>query len=226
MKVLVIEDDDQVRDFILKGFKEHGYTVHYANNGKDGLFLATTEKFDLLIIDRLLPQLDGLTIIKTIRGAGNLAPVIILSALGEVDDRITGLRSGSDDYLVKPFAFEELLARSEALVRRINSAETISQETTLHCGDIDLNLLSQEVKRNGKLIPLQLRELKLLEYLMRHKNQVVTRTMLLENVWDYHFNPQTNVIDVHVSRMRNKLNDGFDQDAILTIRGAGYMIKE
>ncbi|MDC0534484.1 response regulator transcription factor [Francisellaceae bacterium] len=226
MKVLVIEDDKQVREFIIKGFKEHGHTVYYADNGKDGLFLATTDKFDILIVDRLLPELDGLTIIKTIRGAGNLSPVIILSALGEVDDRITGLRSGSDDYLVKPFAFDELLARSEALVRRISSAGKASQETVLTCGDVELNLLSREVKRAGKTVPLQSREFKLLEYLIQHKGQVVTRTMLLENVWDYHFDPQTNVIDVHVSRMRNKLNEGFEEDAILTIRGAGYMIKE
>jgi len=225
MRLLVIEDDEQVRGFIEKGFKEHGHLVDTADNGKDGLFLATTENYELLIVDRLLPQLDGLTIIKTLRGAGNKVPVIILSALGEVDDKITGLRSGSDDYLVKPFSFEELLVRSEALVRRVHSVTAGSNISKLECGEVELDLLSREVTRAGKVISLHTREYKLLEYLMQHKGHVVTRTMLLENVWEYHFDPQTNVIDVHISRMRNKLNEGFNEDVIVTVRGAGYMIK-
>lgn len=226
MKILIIEDDSQVVDFITKGFKEKGHTVESTQDGKEGLYLATSNHYDLLIIDRLLPQIEGLTIIKTIRGTENETPVIILSALGEVDDRIAGLRSGSDDYLVKPFVFEELLARSEALVRRANNTASKVEQRLLTCADVELDLLSRETKRGGKRIPLQSREFKLLEYLMRHKDQVVTRTMLLENVWDYHFDPQTNIIDVHISRLRNKLNDGFQTDRIITVRGAGYMLKE
>lgn len=225
MKILLIDDDKHVRDFVCKGFKEHGHAIQAAEDGKEGLILATTEHFDILIVDRMMPELDGLTLIKTIRGAGSTTPVIILSALGKVDDRIEGLRSGSDDYLVKPFSFDELLARAEILTKRLTQHEQQADTHKLTCGDIEIDLLAHQVKRGKKLIDLQSREYRLLEYLVRNQGKVITRTMLLEKVWDYHFEPQTNVIDVHISRMRQKLNDGFDHDPIQTIRGAGYMIK-
>jgi len=225
MRILVIEDDQEVSAYISKGMKEAGYTIDAAYNGKDGLFLATTEDYDAMIVDRMLPELDGLTIIKTIRGAGNTTPALILSALGEVDDRVKGLRSGGDDYLVKPFAFTELLARIEVLSRRQDNTGG-NQETTLSAGDLELNLLSRKVTRGGKDIDLQSREFQLLEYMLRHKGQVVTRTMLLEHVWDYHFDPQTNVIDVHISRLRGKIDKGFDTKIIRTVRGAGYIIED
>jgi len=225
MKILVIEDDTDVRTYISKGMKEAGHTIDTADNGKEGLFLATTEDYDVMIVDRMLPELDGLTIIKTIRGAGNTTPVIFLSALGEVDDRVTGLRCGGDDYLVKPFAFAELLARIEILGRRQDN-NSAGEQTTLHAGDIELNLLSRKVTRGDQDIDLQSREFRLLEYIMRHKGQIVTRTMLLEHVWDYHFDPQTNVIDVHISRLRGKIDNGFDTKTIRTVRGAGYIIED
>ena len=225
MRILVIEDDLEVSAYISKGMKEAGHAIDTANNGKDGLFLATTETYDAMIVDRMLPELDGLTIIKTIRGAGNTTPALILSALGEVDDRVKGLRSGGDDYLVKPFAFAELLARIEILSRRQDNAGG-ANETTLSAGDLELNLLSRKVTRSGKEIDLQSREFQLLEYIMRNKNQVVTRTMQLEHVWDYHFDPQTNVIDVHISRLRGKIDKGFDTKIIRTVRGAGYIIED
>lgn len=225
MRLLIIEDEPEVLSYIAKGMKEAGHTVDTAANGKDGLFLATTEKYDVLIVDRMLPQLDGLTVIKTLRGAGNTTPVLILSALGEVDDRVKGLRSGGDDYLVKPFAFAELLARVEILGRRTGNGAQ-SAETTLSAGDLTLNLLSRRVMRGGHEIELQTREFKLLEYLLRHKGQIVTRTMLLEHVWDYHFDPQTNVIDVHISRLRRKIDERSQSPLIQTVRGAGYIIKE
>lgn len=224
MKLLIIEDDKDVSAYISKGMKEAGYTVDSAQNGKDGLFLATTEHYDVLIVDRMLPELDGLTIIKTIRGAGNQTPVIILSALGEVDDRVKGLRSGGDDYLVKPFAFAELLARVEILARRNNNNS--AQDIKLCAGELEVDLLSRKVKRQDKNIDLQSREFALLEYMLRHKGQIVTRTMLLEHVWDYHFDPQTNVIDVHISRLRGKIDKGFEKQIIKTVRGAGYIIEE
>jgi two-component system OmpR family response regulator len=225
MRMLVIEDDKDVSAYITKGMQEAGHTVDQAGNGKDGLFLATTEKYDVMIIDRMLPELDGLAIIKTLRGSGNSTPVLILSALGEVDDRVKGLRSGGDDYLVKPFAFAELLARIEILSRRQNASED-SAEISLQTGDLTLDLLARKVNRNGQHIELQSREFKLLEYILRHKGQVVTRTMLLEQVWDYHFDPQTNVIDVHISRLRSKIDKGFDSPIIRTVRGAGYIIED
>ncbi len=224
MRLLVIEDDQEVSAYISKGMREAGHTVDTADNGKDGLFLATTEDYDVMIVDRMLPELDGLTIIKTIRGAGNTTPALILSALGEVDDRVKGLRSGGDDYLVKPFAFTELLARIEVLSRRQDNTGN-NQETTFSAGDLELNLLSRKVTRSGKIIDLQSREFQLLEYMLRHKGQVVTRTMLLEHVWDYHFDPQTNVIDVHISRLRSKIDKDFDAKIIRTVRGAGYIIE-
>jgi len=223
MRILLIEDDKKVYSFIAKGLKESGHTVDHAENGRDGLFLATTETYDVLIVDRMVPEPDGLTIIKTLRGTGNSTPILILSALAAVDDRVTGLRSGGDDYLVKPFAFAELLARVEILGRRQQGND--SEPTKLVAGDLELNLLSRKVMRGGTSIELQSREFRLLEYLMQHKGQVVTRTMLLENVWDYHFDPQTNVIDVHISRLRSKIDKGFSISLLKTVRGAGYLIE-
>lgn len=224
MRILLIEDDHEVSAYITKGIKEAGHSIDSAANGKEGLFLATTETYDVMVVDRMLPALDGLTIIKTIRGAGNTTPVLVLSALGEVDDRVKGLRSGSDDYLVKPFAFAELLARIEILGRRQGADQ--QAQTLLKAGDLEVNLLSRKVTRNHQAIDLQSREFRLLEYMLQHKGQVVTRTMLLEHVWDYHFDPQTNVIDVHVSRLRSKIDKGFDRKLIKTVRGAGYIIEE
>jgi len=226
MHILVIEDDPQVAGFIAKGMKESGHIVDLVENGKDGLFLATTESFDVMIVDRMLPELDGLSIIKTLRGAGNDTPVLILSALGEVDDRVKGLRSGGDDYLVKPFAFDELLARVDILARRSTRTNGGNGATTLEAGDLKLDLLARKASRAGQVIELQSTEFRLLEYLLKHKGQVVTRTMLLENVWDYHFDPQTNVIDVHISRLRSKIDKGFESKIIQTVRGAGYIIQD
>lgn len=223
MKLLLVEDDQRLREHLVKGLYESGHTVDEADNGKDGLFLATTETYDVLILDRMLPALDGLTILKTLRGSGMQTPVLILSALGEVDDRVKGLRSGGDDYLVKPCAFSELLARVEILGKRRTPSGSIT-ETTLSAGDLKIDLISRKVT-NGELVAeLQTREFALLEYLLRHKGQVVTRTMLLEAVWDYHFDPQTNVIDVHISRLRKKIDDK-SSDIIKTVRGAGYIIE-
>lgn len=222
MRVLVIEDDADTAAYIRKGLKEQGHVVDHAQDGKEGLFMAVGQSYDVTIVDRMLPGLDGLSIIQTLRTSGNTTPVLILSALGEVDDRVQGLRAGGDDYLVKPFAFSELLARLEALVRR---ADTEAAETSLRVDDLQLDLLTRVVKRAGQVIELQPREFRLLEYLMRHAGQVVTRTMLLENVWDYHFDPQTNVIDVHVSRLRRKIDKEFGQPLLHTIRGAGYTLR-
>ena len=222
MRLLLIEDDASVADFIARGFREGGHTIDHADNGKDGLFLATTETYDELIVERMLPGVDGLSITRTLRASDNNTPVLILSALGQVDDRVKGLQAGGDDYLVKPFAFSELVARIEALARR--STGKTETETTLSIADLHMDLLSREVTRNGQSIALQPRDFQLLEYLMRHQGKVVTRTMLLENVWDYHFDPQTNVIDVHISRLRAKIDKGFDQPLIHTVRGAGYKI--
>lgn len=226
MRVLIVEDEKQLSDYIAKGMKEAGHNIDATDNGKEGLFLATTEIYDVIIMDRMLPELDGLTVIKTIRGAGNVTPVIILSALGEVDDRVKGLRSGGDDYLVKPFSFSELLARVEILGRRSVNSVASEHQTKLSAQDLELDLLSRKVIRDGIEIELQSREFKLLEYLLRHKGQVITRTMLLEHVWDYHFDPQTNVIDVHISRLRSKIDKGFDVQIIKTKRGAGYVIDD
>ena len=222
MRVLVIEDDADTAAYIRKGLKEQGHVVDHAQDGKEGLFMALGQSYDVTIVDRMLPGLDGLSIIQTLRTSGNTTPMLILSALGEVDDRVQGLRAGGDDYLVKPFAFSELLARLEALVRR---ADTEAAETSLRVDDLQLDLLTRVVKRAGQVIELQPREFRLLEYLMRHAGQVVTRTMLLENVWDYHFDPQTNVIDVHVSRLRRKIDKEFGQPLLHTIRGAGYTLR-
>jgi len=224
MRVLLVEDDNELNTYIAKGLREQGHTVDIASDGKDGLFLATTENFDLLILDRMLPKLDGLTIIKTLRASNSKVPVLILSALGEVDDRVMGLKAGGDDYLVKPFAFSELVARMDALKRRYESG-TDNVTTRLEAGDLVMDLLGRKVTRAGQKIDLQSREFKLLEYLVRHQGQVVTRTMLLENVWNYHFDPQTNVIDVHISRLRSKIDKEFDHQLIRTVRGAGYIVE-
>lgn len=224
MRILVIEDDKDVSTYIAKGLTQEGHNVDTALTGKDGLFLATTENYDVMVIDRMLPGLDGLTIIRTMRGSGNNTPALILSALGEVDDRVKGLRSGGDDYLVKPFSFSELMARLEVLSRR--SSANRDQVTRLTAGDLELDLLSRRVMRSGKPVDLQSREFALLEYMLRHKGQIVTRTMLLEKVWNYHFDPQTNVIDVHISRLRSKIDKGFDVPLIKTMRGAGYIIED
>ena len=224
MRILVIEDDREIASYISKGFREAGHNPDIANNGKDGLFLATSEKYDAMIIDRMLPGIDGLTIVKTLRGAGNKCPVLILSSLGELDDKVTGFRSGGDDYLVKPFFFQELLARVEAMHRRSNDSSGEVKQL-VQVDDLEVDLLARKVKRGSQKIELQSREYKLLEYLLRYRGQVVTRTMLLENVWDYHFDPQTNVIDVHISRLRNKIDKGFEKQIIKTVRGAGYIIE-
>jgi len=223
MKILLIEDDKEVVDFISRGMKKNGHEVSVEMNGKDGLIKATTEEHDVIITDRMLPALDGLTIIKTLRAAGNETPIIILSTLGDVDDRVKGLRSGSDDYLVKPFAFSELLARVEILEKRNNKIDL--NYIKLKADDLDMDLLKRTVVRSGKEIALQSREFELLEYMLRNKGQLVTRTMLLENVWDYNFDPQTNIIDVHMSRLRNKIDKGFDKPIIRTVRGAGFTIE-
>lgn len=223
MRILIVEDDTDTAFYIKKGVEEAGHVADHAADGKQGLLLATTEEYDVAVIDRMLPQMDGLTIVRTMRASDIRTPVLILSALGEVDDRVQGLKSGGDDYLVKPFAFSELMARLEALVRR---AEVDAPATRLQVADLEMDLLRREVSRGGKALDLQPREFRLLEYLMRHHGQVVTRTMLLEKVWDYHFDPQTNIIDVHVSRLRGKIDKGFDKPLLHTVRGSGYVLRE
>ena len=225
MRVLVIEDDKDVAAYLVNGLKESDNVVDHAADGKDGLLLAASESYDVMIVDRMLPSMDGLSIIKTIRATDNHTPVLILSALGDVDDRVEGLRGGGDDYLTKPFSFTELLARLEALVRRGSSSGS-EQVTHLSVADLEMDLLARTVKRNGEKIDLQPREFRLLEYLMKHAGQVVTRTMLLEQVWDYHFDPQTNVIDVHISRLRSKIDKDFPKQLLQTVRGAGYILSE
>jgi two-component system, OmpR family, response regulator len=222
MHILVIEDDAATADYLVKGLTESGYVVDHAAEGRDGLFMALSQNYDAMIVDRMLPGLDGLSIVQTLRAQQKRTPVLILSALAQVDDRVKGLRVGGDDYLTKPYAFSELLARLEAILRR-GANETAVQR--LKVADLEMDLLSRTVRRAGKGIELQPREFKLLEYLMRHAGQVVTRTMLLEGVWDYHFDPQTNVIDVHVSRLRQKIDRGFDRPLLHTVRGAGYSLR-
>jgi two-component system, OmpR family, response regulator len=222
MRILLIEDDAEAAAYMAKGLREAGYVVDHAANGTDGLFLAASERYDIMIVDRMLPGLDGLAIIQAIRAAGNTTPVLILSALGKVDDRVRGLKAGGDDYLVKPYAFAELMARIEALSRRGSAAQP---ETRLKVEDLEMDLLARTVIRGGRPVDVQPREFRLLEYLMRHAGQVVTRTMLLENVWEYHFDPQTNLIDVHISRLRQKVDKDFDIALIHTVRGAGYTLR-
>jgi two-component system OmpR family response regulator len=221
MKILVIEDDAETAAYVVNGLKQHGHVLDQAATGRDGLFLAAGEAYDLLIVDRMLPEPDGLALVKTLRGAGVKTPVLFLTTMGGIDDRVEGLEAGGDDYLVKPFAFAELLARVTALGRR---PPMPSVETKLRVADLELDLLKRSVTRAGKRIELQPQEFKLLEYLMRHAGRVVTRTMLLENVWDFHFDPQTNVVETHISRLRGKVDRGFDSELIRTIRGAGYCL--
>ncbi|MCR9240383.1 MAG: response regulator transcription factor [Parvibaculaceae bacterium] len=222
MRVLVIEDDVEAAAYLVKGLKESGHTVDHAADGDDGLTLAMSAPYDVLVVDRMLPKRDGLTVVSTIREQGNETPVLFLSALGEVDDRIKGLKAGGDDYLTKPYAFAELLARIEVLVRRSNPDQV---KTKLQVGDLEIDLLARKVTRADTEIDLQPREFRLLEYLMKNADRVVTRTMLLENVWEYHFDPQTNVIDVHISRLRSKIDKNFDVPLLHTIRGAGYSLR-
>lgn len=221
MRILVIEDDKKTADYILKGLSESGFVADHAANGPDGLHLATSGQYDALVVDRMLPGLDGLSIVRALRAAQISIPVLILSALAHVDERVTGLRAGGDDYLTKPFAFSELQARLEALLRR---PAAIAEQTTLQVGDLTMDLLGRKVSRAGQPIDLRPQEYKLLEYLMRHAGQVVTRTMLFEGVWDFHFDPQTNVVDVHISRLRQRIDKGFEKPLIHTHRGGGYSI--
>ncbi|NDV87798.1 response regulator [Aurantimonas aggregata] len=222
MRILIIEDDREAAAYLVKALREAGHVAEHAANGEDGFHMADTRSYDVLIVDRMLPERDGLSVVSGLREKGNGTPALILSALGQVDDRVTGLRAGGDDYLPKPFAFSELLARIEVLGRRRGGKDV---ETVYRVGDLELDRLSHEVKRAGRTIILQPREFRLLEYLMKHANQVVTRTMLLENVWDYHFDPQTNVIDVHVSRLRSKIEREFGSALLHTVRGSGYIMR-
>lgn len=222
MKILLIEDDAEAATYLVKSLREVGHMTEHAADGETGLAMATDGGYDVLVVDRMLPKKDGLTIIAELRDQGDQTPVLILSALGQVDDRVTGLRAGGDDYLPKPYAFSELLARVEVLCRRRLSGES---ETSYKVGDLKLDRLTHTVNRDGKDIMLQPREYRLLEYLMKNAGQVVTRTMLLENVWDYHFDPQTNVIDVHVSRLRAKIDRDFSEQLLRTVRGTGYILK-
>jgi two-component system OmpR family response regulator len=222
MKVLLVEDNERVTRFVTKGLQEAGHTADHADNGRDGLFLAASERYDVIVMDRMLPgNIDGLSLISALRQSGNQTPILILSALADVDERIKGLRAGGDDYLTKPFAFGELLARLDALGRRTRQDGTV---TSLEVADLKMDLLSRKVLRGARQILLQPREFKLLEYLMRHAGQVVTRTMLLENVWDYHFDPQTNVVDVHISKLRQKIEPEPERSLLRTVRNAGYML--
>ncbi len=223
-KILLVEDDGETAFYLAKGLTEQGYVVDRAADGRDGLFLASDPLFDLVILDRMLPGLDGLAVLRGMRAAGVTTPVLILSALGSVDDRIAGLDCGSDDYLAKPFSFAELLARANALLRRADGRAGAPAETRLTVGDLEIDLLGRIVRRAGQAIELKPREYLLLEYLARNAGRVVTRTMMLEQVWDYHFDPGTNVVDVHVGRLRRKLEEGFDSPILHTVRGAGYRL--
>jgi len=223
VKILLIEDDREAASYLIQALDEAGHTTHHAADGETGYSMASEMDYDVLIVDRMLPRRDGLSVVESLRAEGDHSPVLILSALGEVDDRVKGLRAGGDDYLTKPYAFSELLARIEVLARR---SSPIEAETTFQVGGLRLDRLSRKVERDNETILLQPREFRLLEYLMKNAGKVVTRTMLLENVWDYHFDPQTNVIDVHMSRLRGKIDKGHETPLLHTVRGAGYMIRE
>ena len=224
MRILIIEDDRDAAAYLTKAFREAGHNVDHAGDGVTGYDMAYDGKYDVAIVDRLLPKMDGLSLVGALRAQKNDTPILILSALGQVDDRVKGLRAGGDDYLAKPYAFSELLARVEILARR--RPQSMSEETSYRLGDLNLDRLSHKVTRAGLDIDLQPREFRLLEYLMQNAGKVVTRTMLLERVWDYHFDPQTNVIDVHISRLRSKIDRDFESPMLHTIRGAGYMIRD
>ena len=223
MKILLIEDDEATAGHVAKSLRQHGNVVDHAANGRDGLFLAAGQHYDVMIVDRMLPGLDGLAIVKTIRAAGVQTPVLFLTTLGGIDDRVEGLNAGGDDYLLKPFAFSELLARLNALSRRPPASET---QTMLRVGDLEFDLLKRIVTRAGRKIDLQPQELKLLDYMMRHAGRTVTRTMLLENVWEFHFDPLTTVVETHISRLRSKIDHGFAKPLIHTVRGSGYRLDE
>ena len=223
MRILLVEDDMEAASYLVKGLTESGHSVEHAADGEQGLQMAISNAYDSMIIDRMLPKRDGLSVIEELRRMGNMAPVLILSALDDVDERVIGLKAGGDDYLTKPYQLSELTARLQALTRR---AQTGLQGTVLHVGDLTLDLIKHKVTRSGRSINLQPREFRLLEYLMQHTNQVVTRSMLLENVWDYHFDPQTNVIDVQISRLRSKIDKDFETPLLHTVRGAGYKLQE
>jgi two-component system OmpR family response regulator len=223
LRLLLVEDDEEAARFVLKGLRESGYTVEHAADGREGLFLATEGEYDAIITDRMLPHMDGLAIIQFLRQQGRNTPVLVLSALGTVDDRVRGLRAGGDDYLTKPFAFAELLARIEALLRRKSGPQAT---TMLRVADLELDLLGRRATRGGQSLDLTAREFTLLEFLVRRSGQVVTRTMLLEGVWDLQFDPQTNLVDVHISRLRQAVDRGFEKPLIHTVRGAGYVIRE
>jgi two-component system, OmpR family, response regulator len=223
MKILLIEDEEETARYVADGLTRQGHVVDRAANGRDGLFLAAGEPYDVMIVDRLLPGLDGLAVVKTVRGAGVKTPVLFLTAVDGVDDRVEGLEAGGDDYLVKPFAFTELAARVNALGRR----PTLAQNgAVLRVGDLEMDLSRRTVVRGGRSVELQPREFRLLEYLMRHPGQLVTRTMLLEHVWDFHFDPRTTVVETHISRLRGKLGGDGEQMLIETVRGAGYRLRD
>lgn len=222
-RILVVEDDTDTAEYLLKSLREEGYVVEHAADGRDGLYLASAGAFDVVIQDRMVPGLDGLSVIKALRAAGVETPVLILSALGQLDERVKGLRAGGDDYLTKPFAFSELSARVASLLRRPPRQET---QTTLRCADLEMDLLERRVRRAGRSLDLLPREFKLLEHLLRHAGRVVTRTMLLEDLWDYRFDPHTSLIDTHVSRLRKKIDEGFDRPLLHTVRGSGYRLSE
>jgi two-component system OmpR family response regulator len=222
MRVLIVEDDIEAAGAMAKGLAEAGHECRSAPDGEAGLAVVGAETFDVLIVDRMMPRLDGVSMVERLRAGGDQTPVLFLSALGEINDRVSGLKAGGDDYLVKPYAFAELIARVEALARR---RETGSVQTVLKVGDLEMDLLGREVRRAGQEIDLQPREFQLLEFLMRNAGQSVTRTMLLEKVWEYHFDPQTNVIDVHISRLRAKIDKGFERTMLQTVRGAGYRLE-
>ena len=223
MRILIVEDDLEAAEVMDRGLTEAGHECVRASDGEAGLSAAQAGEFDVMIVDRMMPRMDGVSMVQALRRAGDQTPVLFLSALGEINDRVEGLKAGGDDYLVKPYAFVELIARVEALSRR---RETGSVQTLLRVGELEMDLIARTVHRQGKEIDLQPREFQLLEFMMRHAGQSVTRTMLLEKVWEYHFDPQTNVIDVHISRLRSKIDKGFDKQLLCTIRGAGYMIRE
>jgi two-component system OmpR family response regulator len=222
MRLLIVEDDLEAAEAMAKGLGDNGHDCVTAPDGEAGLIAARGDRFDVMIVDRMMPRLDGVSMVETLRKEGDQTPVLFLSALGEINDRVSGLKAGADDYLVKPYAFAELIARVEALSRR---RETGSVQTLLRVGELEMDLIGREVRRAGKEIDLQPREFQLLEFLMRHAGQSVTRTMLLEKVWEYHFDPQTNVIDVHISRLRSKIDKGFEHPMLQTVRGAGYRLE-
>jgi len=222
LNILLVEDDRENADYVANGLREEGHLVVQAASGTEGLICATSHDFQLLIVDRMIPGLDGLNLVKSLRAAGHHTPVLFLTALGDIEDRVSGLNAGGDDYLVKPFAFSELVARVAALGRR---PWTTATETTLRVLDLELDLLSRTVRRRGELIELQPREFRLLEYLVRHAGQVVTRTMLLQHVWDIHFDPHTNVVETHISRLRSKVDRGFEAELIHTVRKSGYCLR-